>query len=198
MGWQGASWRHPAQTRTHANVHTHVPHIFATHTHTQAQTVIASCSSSCSYTDLHESRAAYEVLGEKDGKEEGGNKVCRQNPKCLSVCPSHTGPLHTLHSISSKCEDLEGQDPNTESINVLLCYLFALKTQRSHRGRGEMGDRNEREICFFFRRDNEQHQWHIRRKQRCVQHFPQTSLKQRHDSVGCFVAAKLMDIFKLK
>lgn len=66
----------------------------------------------------------------------------------LSVCLSHMGFLHMLHSISSKCEDLGGQDPNTESINVLLCYLFALKTQSSHGGKPEMGEKERKERGF--------------------------------------------------
>lgn len=80
MGWQGASWHHPAQTLAHMQMCTHMCAIYH-YTHTPILTVITSCSHSGSHKNI----TAYEVFGEEDRRGEGGIKVCRQEPKCFSV-----------------------------------------------------------------------------------------------------------------
>lgn len=83
MGWQGASWYHPAQTHTCECAHTCATYT-AHRTHMHSQTRTRMCSQSDNHAlsfalmrvRTHKSTAAYEVLERK--KEKGrGLKVCR-------------------------------------------------------------------------------------------------------------------------
>ena len=98
MGWQGASWHHPAQTHTRMQMRAHMcsiyhlPHTHAllnSHTHACAHipTVISSCSHSCLHT-YKRVLLLMKFLERKRAKGEGGVKVCRErNPNVsLSVC----------------------------------------------------------------------------------------------------------------
>lgn len=83
MGWQGASWHHPAQTHTPMCTHTckiyHLPH---THTHASV------CQQTNSYTFICIHTYCLWSFRETEGKGEGGLKVYRERSSnvFLSVC----------------------------------------------------------------------------------------------------------------
>lgn len=120
MGWQGASWHHPAQTHTHthANACTHVPHIphtcTCTHTHLHKHTHTPRVKPVLhihAHARIHKSVSAYEVFSERQREKGGGKSLQSRKPKCLSVCLFHMGLLHMLHSLSSKWRDLGAKIP---------------------------------------------------------------------------------------
>lgn len=100
----------PPCSNTHMQMHAHMCNIYTctaelTHTHACVHilTAIRSCSHTPAHTHVHKSISAYKVLGETEGKGEGGIKVCRErNPNVfLSVYLIWTFSTCFIHSALS-------------------------------------------------------------------------------------------------
>lgn len=81
MGWQGASWHHPAQTHACKCAHTcniyHLPH---THAQTNSQMHVLTNQQlyPLVHTHAHTHILLVKFWEETEGKGEGGIKVCRE------------------------------------------------------------------------------------------------------------------------
>lgn len=85
MGWQGASWHHPAQT--HTCKHTHTCATYTTHhTHMHSQTHTRMCSHALSFTLMHLDTHTHKYtrvlrlmkFWERQREKGRGVKVCRE------------------------------------------------------------------------------------------------------------------------
>lgn len=156
MGWQGASWHHPAQTHT-CKMLAHMCslyHLPQTHCWTCIHTHTRLCSHSNSHQLLFRDTHVWLLLlmkffGEEEAKRRAAWKFANTNV-FLTVFPSHMGLLHMLHSLGSKCRDL-GPICKHRVYKCFALLFVCPQSPRKPQGEKENGEKGKHNFFLQLR-----------------------------------------------